>query len=86
MQCLNTVTTAEEESNTFLDFSVFKHLYVVAQTSCVAFSDQDGALSSAVGSGVPQTLQQEFSLVNLQIRNVNVEVRMKHVHTPSLKA
>lgn len=24
--------------------------------------------------GVPQTLQQEFSLVNLQIRNVNVEV------------
>ncbi|KAL7406781.1 hypothetical protein ABVT39_026405 [Epinephelus coioides] len=36
--------------------------------------DQDGALSSAVGSGVPQTLQQEFSLVNLQIRNVNVEM------------
>lgn len=29
----------------------------------------------AVGSGLPQTLQQEFSLVNLQIRNVNVEVR-----------
>ncbi|XP_049455451.1 GATOR complex protein WDR59 isoform X2 [Epinephelus fuscoguttatus] len=36
--------------------------------------DQDGTLSSAVGSGVPQTLQQEFSLVNLQIRNVNVEM------------
>ncbi|XP_033989756.1 GATOR complex protein WDR59 [Trematomus bernacchii] len=37
-------------------------------------TDQDGALISAVGSGVPQTLQQEFSLVNLQIRNVNVEM------------
>lgn len=43
-------------------------------------SDQDGALSagglqdSAAGSGLAQTLQQEFSLVNLQIRNVNVEV------------
>lgn len=37
-------------------------------------TDQDGALGSAVGSGVPQTLQQEFSLVNLQIRNVNVEM------------
>ncbi|XP_078101627.1 GATOR2 complex protein WDR59, partial [Sander vitreus] len=36
--------------------------------------DPDGALSAAVGSGVPQTLQQEFSLVNLQIRNVNVEM------------
>ncbi|XP_045887901.1 GATOR complex protein WDR59 [Micropterus dolomieu] len=42
--------------------------------------DRDGALSSggrqdsAVGSGLPQTLQQEFSLVNLQIRNVNVEM------------
>ncbi|KAF3832168.1 hypothetical protein F7725_025833 [Dissostichus mawsoni] len=36
-------------------------------------TDQDVALISAVGSGVPQTLQQEFSLVNLQIRNVNVE-------------
>ncbi|XP_034385471.1 GATOR complex protein WDR59 isoform X1 [Cyclopterus lumpus] len=36
--------------------------------------DQDGALSSVVGSGVPQTLQQEFSLVNLQIRNVDVEM------------
>lgn len=32
-------------------------------------------LDSALGSGLPQTLQQEFSLVNLQIRNVNVEVR-----------
>ncbi|XP_069386399.1 GATOR2 complex protein WDR59 isoform X2 [Paralichthys olivaceus] len=29
---------------------------------------------SVVGSGLPQTLQQEFSLVNLQIRNVNVEM------------
>ncbi|XP_068438872.1 GATOR2 complex protein WDR59 [Clinocottus analis] len=36
--------------------------------------DQDGALSSVVGSCVPQTLQQEFSLVNLQIRNVDVEM------------
>uniref|UniRef100_A0A8C3A7J5 WD repeat domain 59 n=1 Tax=Cyclopterus lumpus TaxID=8103 RepID=A0A8C3A7J5_CYCLU len=36
--------------------------------------NQDGALSSVVGSGVPQTLQQEFSLVNLQIRNVDVEM------------
>lgn len=26
-------------------------------------------------AGLVQTLQQEFSLVNLQIRNVNVEVR-----------
>ncbi|KAK5914860.1 hypothetical protein CesoFtcFv8_000507 [Champsocephalus esox] len=39
-----------------------------------SLTDQDGALISAVGSGVPQTLQQEFSLVNLQIRNVNVEM------------
>uniref|UniRef100_A0A3Q0QUS7 WD repeat domain 59 n=1 Tax=Amphilophus citrinellus TaxID=61819 RepID=A0A3Q0QUS7_AMPCI len=30
--------------------------------------------SSAAGSGLAQTLQQEFSLVNLQIRNVNVEM------------
>lgn len=43
-------------------------------------SDQDSSLSagglqdSAAGSGLAQTLQQEFSLVNLQIRNVNVEV------------
>ncbi|XP_061731812.1 GATOR2 complex protein WDR59 isoform X2 [Nerophis ophidion] len=29
---------------------------------------------SAASSGLPQTLQQEFSLVNLQIRNVNVEM------------
>uniref|UniRef100_A0AAX7U1M5 RWD domain-containing protein n=1 Tax=Astatotilapia calliptera TaxID=8154 RepID=A0AAX7U1M5_ASTCA len=29
---------------------------------------------SAAGSGLAQTLQQEFSLVNLQIRNVNVEM------------
>ncbi|XP_059207909.1 GATOR complex protein WDR59 isoform X2 [Centropristis striata] len=36
-------------------------------------TDQDGTLSLG-GSGVPQTLQQEFSLVNLQIRNVNVEM------------
>ncbi|XP_022606300.1 GATOR complex protein WDR59 isoform X2 [Seriola dumerili] len=42
--------------------------------------DQDGSLisggrqDSAVCSGLPQTLQQEFSLVNLQIRNVNVEM------------
>ncbi|XP_075939292.1 GATOR2 complex protein WDR59 isoform X5 [Anarhichas minor] len=36
--------------------------------------DQDGSLASVVGSGVPQTLQQEFSLVNLQIRNVDVEM------------
>uniref|UniRef100_A0A672ZEW0 WD repeat domain 59 n=1 Tax=Sphaeramia orbicularis TaxID=375764 RepID=A0A672ZEW0_9TELE len=32
--------------------------------------------AAALGSGLPQTLQQEFSLVNLQIRNVNVEVRI----------
>ncbi|XP_027137018.1 GATOR complex protein WDR59 isoform X1 [Larimichthys crocea] len=36
--------------------------------------DSGGRQDSAVGSGVPQTLQQEFSLVNLQIRNVNVEM------------
>ncbi|XP_042276196.1 GATOR2 complex protein WDR59 isoform X1 [Thunnus thynnus] len=36
--------------------------------------DPDGRQDSAVGSGLPQTLQQEFSLVNLQIRNVNVEM------------
>uniref|UniRef100_A0A3P8RJ04 WD repeat domain 59 n=1 Tax=Amphiprion percula TaxID=161767 RepID=A0A3P8RJ04_AMPPE len=34
-------------------------------------SDQDG---SRQDSGLAQTLQQEFSLVNLQIRNVNVEM------------
>ncbi|XP_058484871.1 GATOR complex protein WDR59 isoform X3 [Solea solea] len=31
-------------------------------------------LGTSLGSGLPQTLQQEFSLVNLQIRNVNVEM------------
>ncbi|XP_067104836.1 GATOR2 complex protein WDR59 isoform X2 [Osmerus mordax] len=41
--------------------------------------DQDGDLSGLSSSrqeapGLPQTLQQEFSLVNLQIRNVNVEM------------
>ncbi|XP_045076375.1 GATOR complex protein WDR59-like, partial [Coregonus clupeaformis] len=39
--------------------------------------DQDGALTSSGRddpSALPQTLQQEFSLVNLQIRNVNVEM------------
>ncbi|XP_035483629.1 GATOR complex protein WDR59 isoform X1 [Scophthalmus maximus] len=36
--------------------------------------DPGVALGSVVGSGLPQTLQQEFSLVNLQIRNVNVEM------------
>ncbi|XP_034143376.1 GATOR complex protein WDR59 isoform X2 [Esox lucius] len=39
--------------------------------------DQDGLLNSTGRhdpSGLPQTLQQEFSLVNLQIRNVNVEM------------
>ncbi|XP_076003001.1 GATOR2 complex protein WDR59 isoform X1 [Genypterus blacodes] len=41
--------------------------------------DEDGVQSApkgdaAAGSGLPQTLQQEFSLVNLQIRNVNVEM------------
>lgn len=45
-------------------------------------TDQSVSLSAAgrqdlvLGSGLPQTLQQEFSLVNLQIRNVNVEVRL----------
>ncbi|XP_063336682.1 GATOR2 complex protein WDR59 isoform X1 [Pelmatolapia mariae] len=45
-----------------------------------SLQDQDGSLSagglqdSAAGSGLAQTLQQEFSLVNLQIRNVNVEM------------
>uniref|UniRef100_A0A669D0M2 WD repeat domain 59 n=1 Tax=Oreochromis niloticus TaxID=8128 RepID=A0A669D0M2_ORENI len=33
-----------------------------------------GLQDSAAGSGLAQTLQQEFSLVNLQIRNVNVEM------------
>ncbi|XP_031668445.1 GATOR complex protein WDR59 isoform X7 [Oncorhynchus kisutch] len=39
--------------------------------------DQAGALTSGGrhdSSALPQTLQQEFSLVNLQIRNVNVEM------------
>ncbi|XP_039867851.1 GATOR complex protein WDR59 isoform X3 [Simochromis diagramma] len=45
-----------------------------------SLQDQDGSLTagglqdSAAGSGLAQTLQQEFSLVNLQIRNVNVEM------------
>ncbi|XP_031606748.1 GATOR complex protein WDR59 isoform X2 [Oreochromis aureus] len=45
-----------------------------------SLQDQDSSLSagglqdSAAGSGLAQTLQQEFSLVNLQIRNVNVEM------------
>lgn len=37
--------------------------------------DSGARQDSVLGSGLPQTLQQEFSLVNLQIRNVNVEVR-----------
>lgn len=51
-------------------------------SSTCRLPDQGGSLSSGgrqdsvVGSGLPQTLQQEFSLVNLQIRNVNVEVRL----------
>ncbi|XP_061127715.1 GATOR2 complex protein WDR59-like isoform X3 [Syngnathus typhle] len=36
--------------------------------------DQDGGRDSTASSGLAQTLQQEFSLVNLQIRNVNVEM------------
>uniref|UniRef100_A0A1A8MIQ7 WD repeat domain 59 n=1 Tax=Nothobranchius pienaari TaxID=704102 RepID=A0A1A8MIQ7_9TELE len=37
--------------------------------------DPDGGHQDlAAGSGLAQTLQQEFSLVNLQIRNVNVEM------------
>ncbi|CAG14638.1 unnamed protein product, partial [Tetraodon nigroviridis] len=36
--------------------------------------DSGARQDSVLGSGLPQTLQQEFSLVNLQIRNVNVEV------------
>ncbi|XP_061613356.1 GATOR2 complex protein WDR59 isoform X3 [Phyllopteryx taeniolatus] len=35
---------------------------------------QDCAVAAAASSGLAQTLQQEFSLVNLQIRNVNVEM------------
>uniref|UniRef100_H3BW40 WD repeat domain 59 n=1 Tax=Tetraodon nigroviridis TaxID=99883 RepID=H3BW40_TETNG len=36
--------------------------------------DSGARQDSVLGSGLPQTLQQEFSLVNLQIRNVNVEM------------
>ncbi|XP_077448423.1 GATOR2 complex protein WDR59 [Stigmatopora argus] len=35
---------------------------------------RDPAAAAASSSGLAQTLQQEFSLVNLQIRNVNVEM------------
>lgn len=41
-------------------------------TSCLSSDPDSGARQDS--SAVPQTLQQEFSLVNLQIRNVNVEV------------
>uniref|UniRef100_A0A3P9NRB4 WD repeat domain 59 n=1 Tax=Poecilia reticulata TaxID=8081 RepID=A0A3P9NRB4_POERE len=41
-----------------------------APPSCQAASRPD----PTAGSGLTQTLQQEFSLVNLQIRNVNVEM------------
>lgn len=37
-------------------------------------SDLDSLIGSRQDSSLPQTLQQEFSLVNLQIRNVNVEM------------
>ncbi|XP_072320921.1 GATOR2 complex protein WDR59 isoform X4 [Eucyclogobius newberryi] len=40
----------------------------------VSMSSSSKLDSAAVGAGLPQTLQQEFSLVNLQIRNVNVEM------------
>lgn len=41
---------------------------------------ESGGREDLVGTGLPQTLQQEFSLVNLQIRNVNVEVRQSCIH------
>lgn len=40
---------------------------------CLPSDPDSGARQDS--TAVPQTLQQEFSLVNLQIRNVNVEVR-----------
>ncbi|XP_028332324.1 GATOR complex protein WDR59 isoform X2 [Gouania willdenowi] len=51
---------------------------VPSADSLQVLSDQDGSSTarqdSAEGSSLAQTLQQEFSLVNLQIRNVNVEM------------
>lgn len=54
--------------------------YMCSKMGC-SFTDQFEGSGSGLASGgkndvpgLPQTLQQEFSLVNLQIRNVNVEV------------
>lgn len=47
---------------------------------CLSADQPEGLSGTLLGGGrqdapgLPQTLQQEFSLVNLQIRNVNVEV------------
>uniref|UniRef100_A0A8B9KJ30 RWD domain-containing protein n=1 Tax=Astyanax mexicanus TaxID=7994 RepID=A0A8B9KJ30_ASTMX len=54
----------------------FIRAYICAVWSVGIESLQSGLLSSGRqdSPGLPQTLQQEFSLVNLQIRNVNVEM------------
>ncbi|XP_009291658.1 GATOR2 complex protein WDR59 isoform X1 [Danio rerio] len=45
-----------------------------ADNSLDQFDGPQSGLSSSAKNDIPQTLQQEFSLVNLQIRNVNVEM------------
>lgn len=55
-------------------------LVLINVNCCLSTDPFDGPQSGLSSSGkndvpgLPQTLQQEFSLVNLQIRNVNVEV------------
>ncbi len=56
---------------------MFCQILVLLNRNHCLFTDQfDGPQSGGKNDvpGLPQTLQQEFSLVNLQIRNVNVEV------------
>lgn len=53
----------------------FRGDQVPAATPRVLFPSDPDSGARQDSTAVPQTLQQEFSLVNLQIRNVNVEVR-----------
>uniref|UniRef100_A0A3B4TVS5 WD repeat domain 59 n=1 Tax=Seriola dumerili TaxID=41447 RepID=A0A3B4TVS5_SERDU len=50
------------------------HLFILTMLLLLLLLLWCSRQDSAVCSGLPQTLQQEFSLVNLQIRNVNVEM------------
>ncbi|KAL0978016.1 hypothetical protein UPYG_G00164820 [Umbra pygmaea] len=69
------LTTESEKILPSLDQEVATPTSVLSAAELQA--DQDGVVTSTKRhepTALPQTLQQEFSLVNLQIRNVNVEM------------